>query len=101
MKIKKGDNVIVMKGKDKGSKGTVEKVFPSTNKVLISGVNMKKKHEKSRSRGKSGQIVEMAMPISASNVMVADPKGGKPTRVGYKVDGDTKTRVATKSGSKL
>lgn len=101
MKIKKGDNVIVMKGKDRGAKGVVEKVFPKTSKVLISGVNKVKKHEKPKSRGKAGQIVEISLPISISNVMLQDPKGGKATRVGYKVDGGVKTRIATKSGSKL
>lgn len=89
-----------MKGKDRGAKGTVEKVFPKTSKVLISGVNIKKKHEK-KTRGKAGQVIEIAMPISISNVMLQDPKGGKATRVGYKTEDGKKTRVATKSGSKL
>ncbi len=100
MKIKKGDNVIVMKGRDKGSKGTVEKVFPKLGRVLIPGVNKVKKHEKSRSKGKSGQIIEVSMPISISNVMIADSKG-KPSRVGYKMEDGKKVRIAKKSGSKL
>lgn len=101
MKIKKGDNVIVVKGKEKGNKGTIEKVFPKTNQVLISGFNKVKKHEKSRSKGKSGQIIEVSMPMSASNVMVLDPKGNKPTKVGYKTEDGKKVRIAKKSGSKL
>lgn len=68
MKVKKGDNVIVIAGSDKGKKGTIVKVFPGDNKVVVEGVNMKKKNRKGRGRGEKGQIIEIAMPINASNV---------------------------------
>lgn len=68
MKIKKGDNVIVITGADKGKKGKILKAFPSLNKVVVEGVNMRKKTHKSRNKGESSQIVDIAMPINASNV---------------------------------
>ncbi|MCA9353248.1 50S ribosomal protein L24 [Candidatus Nomurabacteria bacterium] len=98
MKIRKGDNVIVTVGKDKGKKGTVEKVFTSLDKVLISGVNMKKVHKK---REGKGEVIDKSFPISVSNVMILDPKGGKPTRIGFKVEDGKKIRIARKSGQKI
>ncbi|MES2059743.1 MAG: 50S ribosomal protein L24 [Patescibacteria group bacterium] len=68
MHVKKGDNIIVITGKDKGKSGTVERAFPKHNQILVGGVNMLKKHQKSRSGDGKGQIIEKAMPIDASNV---------------------------------
>lgn len=101
MKIRKGDTVIVITGKDKGSEGKVLRVFPRTSLVLVEGVNMKKKHQKARKGGAKGQIVSFATPLHVSNVAIKDPKTGKPSRVGYKVEGGKKLRVSKKSGSVL
>lgn len=101
MKLKKGDNVIVIAGKDKGKKGKISEVFPSANRVIVEGANISKVHEKPRAKGKSGQIVERAMPLNASNVMIVDPKTGVRTRVGVKKIAGKNIRVAKKSGSEL
>ena len=100
-KIKKGDTVIVISGASKGKKGTVLKMFPTTGRALIEGINMKKKHEKRRSQGGSGQVVEVSRSVNVSNLMLIDPKGGKPTRAGSKTVGDKKIRVASKSGQEI
>jgi large subunit ribosomal protein L24 len=98
MKIKKNDNVMVMAGKDKGKTGKVTQVFPAENKVVVDGVNKTVKHAKTRKQGEKGQKIDFFGPISASNVMLVDPKTGKPTRVGWKVMEDgRKVRVAKKS----
>lgn len=101
MKIKKGDKVLVIAGKDRGKTGTVVRAFPRNEQVILEEVNVVKKHQRSnQSRGK-GQIVERAMPIHVSNVMIVDPKSGARTRItGKKVDGKY-TRIAKKSGTKL
>lgn len=98
MKIKKGDNVMVMAGKDKGKTGKVMQVFPLDGKVVIDGVNKTVKHAKTRKQGEKGQKIDFFGPIDASNVMLIDPKSGKPTRVGYKIMEDgRKVRMAKKS----
>ena len=98
MKIKKGDNVMVMAGKDKGKTGKVMQVFPQDGKVVVDGVNKTVKHAKTRKQGEKGQKIDFFGPINASNVMLIDPKTGKPTRVGYKVMEDgRKVRMAKKS----
>ncbi len=100
MKIKTGDKVKVLSGKDRGKTGKVIQVLQSSKKnqtfVVVEGLNILKKHLKA-SKGQSGQIVELSGPIQSSNVMVIDPKSGKPTRVGYLQEGDTKKRVAKRS----
>lgn len=101
MKIKKGDTVIVLAGKDKGKKGTVEDVFPKTGKVLVSNVNMVKRHKKKRDERSSGGIIPVARPIHAGKVALVDPKKGVPTRVRYVVTVDGKDRVAVVSGQKV
>jgi large subunit ribosomal protein L24 len=102
MKIKKGDKVMVIAGKDRGTAGSVARVLPKDNLVLIEGVNMQKKHRRPTSRSRSGQVIDKAMPIHVSNVQLIDPKSGKPTRVGITREKDgTRTRVATKSGATL
>ena len=90
-----------MTGKDRGKTGTVLTSYPKLGKILIEGINVVKKHQKAKSQTSAGQIIERAMPIDVSNVALKDPKGGKATRVGYKIDGKKKFRVATSSGTKL
>jgi len=100
--VKKGDNVIVTTGKDKGKKGRVLQAFPRENRVLVEGVNMVKKHTRPNQLNPEGGIVSQEAPIHASNVMLVDPKTGKPTRVGHKVlDNGKKVRIAKKSGEAL
>lgn len=86
MKLKKGDQVIVTAGKDKGRKGKIEKVFSRANKVLLPGINTAKKHVRPQGEGKPGGIVDQAKPLSVSNVALWCPKCNQPTRVGYQVD---------------
>ena len=100
MKLKKGDSVVVMTGKDKGKTGVIETVFPATGKVLIEGVNIAKRHIRKVGR-QSGRIVEAPRPIDASNVMLLDPKDKKPTRVGRKIEDGKIVRIAKKSGTTL
>lgn len=99
MKIKKGDSVVVRAGKDKGKTGTVVATFKATNKVLVDGVNLKKKHVKARKEGEKGQIIQKSFPIDASNVMIS--VGGTPTRVGYKTDSGKTIRIAKKTGKAI
>jgi len=102
MKIKKGDKVIVLAGKDKGKTGEVVRSLPKFGKVVVSGVNISKKHSKNRfNTDKKGEVVDKTMPLDVSNVSLVDSKSGKATRVGYKVDGDKKIRVAKKSGQEI
>lgn len=101
MKLKKGDNVIIIAGKDKGKKGKILEALPAQNRVVVEGANIAKVSEKARTRGASGQIVERAMPLNASNVMILDPKNNVRTRVGIKQIGGKNVRVTKKSGSEL
>lgn len=101
MKLKKGDNVIIITGKDKGKKGKILEALPAQNRVVVEGANIAKVSEKSRTRGAAGQIVERAMPLNASNVMILDPKNNVRTRVGIKQIGGKNVRVTKKSGSEL
>jgi len=104
VKIKKGDTVIVIAGKDKGAKGKVLAAFPREQKVLVEGVNRIKKHERIRTtqRGaKTGGIITQEAPIHVSNVMILD-SDGKPTRVGYRFDENgRKIRIARSNGKEL
>tara|TARA_B100000745_G_scaffold130817_1_gene85266 strand:+ start:18567 stop:18875 length:309 start_codon:yes stop_codon:yes gene_type:complete len=99
MKIKKGDKVIVITGKDKGTTGTVVRAMPSEDRVVVEGVHVAKRHQKARQRGQTGQIVDKTMPIHVSNVALVDPKSGKPTRVGIERKDGKRVRVAKKSGT--
>ncbi len=102
MKLKKGDAVIIIAGKNKGQSGTLARILPRENMVLIDGINLVKKHRKPSSQNRKGQIVEKPMPIHASNVMLADPKSGKPTRIRITRDKDgNRGRMAVKSGQAL
>lgn len=97
MKLKKGDTVVVISGKDKGQEGEVVQVMPTANKVIVNGVNTAKKHSKARKTNQQGGIIDRDMPVDASNVMLVHK--GKPTRVGYTTQPDgTKVRVAKRTG---
>jgi large subunit ribosomal protein L24 len=98
LKIRKGDKVIVIAGRDRGRTGEVLRVVPSEQRVLVQGVNMVKRHTRQRP-GETGGIVEKEAPIHVSNVAHIDPKDGKPTRVGFRlVEGGRKVRFAKRSG---
>jgi large subunit ribosomal protein L24 len=97
-KIKKGDSVIVLTGKDKGRKGTVTKVLPTEGRVVVQGINMVQRHTRPSQTNPNGGIVNKEASLHISNVAIADPSSGKPTRVGFKIEGDKKVRVAKKSG---
>jgi large subunit ribosomal protein L24 len=99
VRIKKGDKVVVITGKDKKKTGLVLTVYPKGSRVLVEGVNLVKKHAKPSAQNPEGGIIEKAAPIHISNVALADPKTGLPTRFGYKFLADgTKVRYAKKSG---
>ena len=95
-KLKKGDAVIVLTGKDKGLKGEISSVNPSANKAVVDGVNMAIRHTK-QSAGSQGGRIPKAMPIDLSNLAIVD-KNGKPTRVGFRMEGDKKVRFAKTTG---
>ena len=101
MRIKKGDNVQVLSGNDKGKTGEVLEVSPKADKIIVKGVNVRKKHVKARKQGDESGIraVECAIPTSKVNVVC--PKCGKTTKVGYTVEKDEKVRVCKKCGAKL
>ena len=100
-KIRKGDRVTVITGRDKGKKGEVVRVLRKENRVLVQGVNMVKRHT-AQSQTSAGGIIEKEASLHISNVAHIDPKSSKPTRVGYKVDKDgRKTRVAKRSGETI
>lgn len=101
MKIKKGDQVIVITGRDKNKTGEVIKSMPKDNKIVVQGINMVKRHTKPTQES-AGGIISKEMPIHVSNVALIDPKSGKATRIGMKVEKDgTKVRVAKRSGEAI
>jgi large subunit ribosomal protein L24 len=98
LKIKKGDRVVVLTGKDKGKSGDVVAVIPKENRAVVSGVNVARRHQR-QSAGQEGGIISKEMPIHVSNLAHVDPKDGKATRVGYKtLDDGKKVRIARRSG---
>jgi large subunit ribosomal protein L24 len=98
LKIKKGDEVVVLSGRDRGKKGEVLRVLPKESRVVVQGVNVVKRHTRPRP-GEAGGIVEKEAAVHVSNVALTDPKDGRPTRVGFKVLADgRKVRVARRSG---
>ena len=101
LKVKKGDTVKVLSGNDKGKTGEVLEVIPKTEKILVKGINIKKKHVKPRRAGEEGGIISAEFPIHASKVNVVCPKCGKATRIGFEMDKDTKVRVCKKCSAKL
>lgn len=101
MKLKKGDNVILITGKDKGKKGKIVRVLISQDKVIVEGANMMKRHQRPRKSGEKGVTKNIEMPIHVSNVMMLDPKSNKPTRLGKKRVGNKMVRVAKKSNQEI
>jgi large subunit ribosomal protein L24 len=100
-KIRKGDKVVVLTGRDKGRTGEVIEVRPVENRALVRGVNMVKRHQK-QSAGQEGGIISKEAPIHLSNIAIADPKSGKPTRVGFRIEADgRKVRIAKRSGAEI
>jgi len=102
MKIKKGDKVIVLSGKDKGKTTKVLKALPAEGKVILEGVNVAKKHSKNRFSGdKKGEVIDKNMPVNVSNVAIIDPKDKKATKVAYKMVNGKKVRIAKRSGQEI
>ena len=101
MNLVKGDKVIVIAGRDKGKTGTIQKVIPEKNRVVVENVNLRKKCNKPSQKNPDGGIVEIYAPIDASNVMLVDPKTKEPTRIGHKEVKGKKVRYAKKSGTVL
>ena len=96
-KIRKGDKVVVLTGKDKGRTGEVVQVMPKEDRAVVKGINMVKRHQRQTQTQEAG-IINKEASIHLSNLAIADPKDGKPTRVGFKIEGDKKVRVAKRSG---
>ncbi len=101
MKLRKGDTVQVITGKDKGKQGEIDKVFPKANKVIVHGVNTASKHSKPSKANEQGGIIEIVATIHVSNVAVICPNTKQVGRVGYRFEGDTKVRYHKKSGEVL
>ena len=102
MRLKKGDQVRVLAGKDKGREGEISRVIPQRNAVIIEGVNEVKRHQKATSETMQGGIIDKTMPIDVSNVAILSPSDGKPTRVGYRFsDSGEKIRVCKRTGVDL
>src|SRR5207244_9475073 len=99
-RIRKGDKVVVLSGRGRGRSGEVVEVHPRDERVLVRGVNMVKRHQKQTAQQEGG-IISKELPIHLSNVALADPKDGKPTRVGFKIQGDKKVRFAKRSGAEI
>ena len=96
MKLKKGDNVLIIAGKDKGRTGKIMRALPKEGAVLIEGINLKKKHVRPKRQGEKGQIVEIPAVVDVSNIKIICPKCGKATRVGYIIEKDIKKRICKK-----
>jgi large subunit ribosomal protein L24 len=100
-KIRKGDKVVVLTGRDKGRTGEVVEVNPAAARALVRGINLVKRHQR-QSPQQEGGIISKELPVHLSNIAIADPKDGKPTRIGFKIGGDgRKVRVAKRSGVEI
>ena len=101
LKIKRGDTVVVISGKEKGKRGEVEHVLPKVNRVVVNGVNVRTRHARPSQQNQQG-LYHFEAPIDASNVMLIDPSNGEPTKVGYRfTDSGEKVRVGKKSGKDI
>ncbi len=96
MKLKTGDNVVVISGKDRGRKGKIIKVFPKASKIVVEGMNVRKKHVRAKQQGQKGQVVQIPAPFSASNTMIFCETCKKGVRIGYNVEKDKKLRICKK-----
>jgi large subunit ribosomal protein L24 len=100
-KIRKGDKVVVLTGRDRGRTGEVIEVNPSAERALVRGVNLVKRHQR-QSAQQEGGIISKELPVHLSNIAIADPKDGKPTRIGFKIGSDgRKVRIAKRSGAEI
>jgi len=100
-KIRKGDKVVVLTGRDKGRTGEVIEVNPAAARAVVRGVNLVKRHRR-QSAQQEGGIISKELPVHLSNIAIADPKDGKPTRIGFKIGGDgRKVRIAKRSGAEI
>lgn len=99
-KLRKGDKVVVLAGKDKGKQGEIARVMPKDNKAIVSGVNVAIRHQRQTQNSQGGRIAK-EMPIDLSNLAFLDPKSGEPTRIGFRMEGDKKVRYAKKSGETI
>ena len=96
MKVKKGDSVLIIAGKDKGRTGKITRALPKEMKILVEGINLKKKHVRPKREGEKGQVVDIPAALDVSNIKIICPKCGKATRVGYIVEGERKSRICKK-----
>ena len=101
MKLRKGDRVRVLTGKDRGDEGEVMRVLPKENKVIVEGVNVAKKHQRALRATMQAGIIDKDMPMPASNVAIICRACDKPSRIGYRVDGDSKVRICKRTGADL
>lgn len=101
MKIKKGDTVLIISGKDKGRTAKILKSLPKEIKILVEGINLKNKHTKPKKQGEKGQVIRIPAPIDVSDVKFVCPKCGKAARIGYKIEKDRKYRICKKCKSKV
>lgn len=101
MKIRKGDQIKIMSGNDKGKQGKVTAVFPMESKIIAEGINLKKKHVRPTKQGKKGELVRIAMPFPVSRAMLLCGKCGKPSRAGYKIEQDKKYRICQRCKSEI
>lgn len=101
MKVKKGDTVLIISGKDSGRTGKILKSLPKEQKILVEGMNLRKKHVRPKREGEKGQVVEIPAPMQVSNIKIICPKCGKATRVGYKTEKDVKKRICKKCSQEI
>jgi large subunit ribosomal protein L24 len=101
MKLKKGDNVMIMSGKDRKQSGKILRTYPQQERIVIDGLNMRKRHIRPRKQGQKGEIIQLPSPMNVSNVMLVCPKCGKPTRIGYKLTDTAKLRICKKCGGEM
>jgi len=101
MKIKKNDTVLVISGKDKGRKGKIIEILSSKSRILVEGINLKKKHVKPKKQGEKGQIIQIPGSMSVSNVKIICPKCSKPARIGYRIEGKNKYRICKKCNQEI
>jgi large subunit ribosomal protein L24 len=96
MKVKKGDTVLIISGKDRGRTAKILRALPKERGILVEGINLKKKHVKPKKQGEKGQVVQIPAVLDVSNIKIVCPKCGKAARVGYRIDGDIKKRICKK-----
>ena len=101
MKIKKGDNILVISGKDKGKVAKILRAFPKEGRVLVEGVGLKSKHIRPKKQGEKGQVVKIPSPVDVSNAKLICPKCGKAVRIGYKIENGKKLRICKKCKSEI